>query len=74
MKTCLACGFTGADVKMRVVKYDDPQPVQIAIRINERHGWTGQPEFEYKTVPGLYGAEWRCIDLTACLDRQKVSA
>lgn len=55
---------------MKVVEYDDPIEVDVAGIVNERHGWTGQPELRYARVPGQYGAEWRCTDVAACKGRQ----
>lgn len=69
VRTCLACGHEGPDVRMTLVEYADPRPVEVTIPVaHDRHGRvTGN---ETRTVPGRYGSEWRCSDHAACAGRQ----
>ena len=59
---------------MRVVEYEDPIEVEVALVIGERVTTGGkpanQPELVYDRVPGHYGSEWRCEDVDACKRRQ----
>jgi hypothetical protein len=65
MRTCLACGHEGHDVRMRVVAYDDPRPVTVHIPVSHREDAIEEP----REVPGVWGAETRCIDRAACAER-----
>jgi len=82
--TCLACGFEGwaprdahdrtAEVSMTVVEYADPIEVQVTsvreFKEPERRGYS-QPQLSHRAVQGRYGAETRCTDVPACVDRQR---
>jgi hypothetical protein len=68
VRTCLACGHEGHDVTMSLVEYSDPLPVEVAIPVS--HDGRGRViGNEVRTVPGRYGAEWRCTDGVACAER-----
>lgn len=60
--TCLRCGYEGYDVKPTLVRYDDPLPVTVQVPVSSRENAVT----ESREVPGIYGAEWRCVDRPAC--------
>lgn len=64
MKACLRCGHEGSDVRTTLVEYDDPIDVQVSIPTDATRS-----TFETRTVPGRWGAEWRCRDQRACDER-----
>jgi hypothetical protein len=64
-RTCLECGHEGTDVSMRIVEFADPIAVTVMIPVSARQDAIEAP----RTVPGIYGAEWRCRDGTACRTR-----
>lgn len=64
--TCLACGVTGPGVRATLVAYPDPVPVTVMVPVSARENAVEVP----RTVPGRYGAEWRCTDVRACLSRR----
>jgi hypothetical protein len=66
--TCLACGHEGWDVETSLVRYDDPIEVEVALAVStDGHGRVLGNEI--RRVPGIYGAEWRCLDRDACAAR-----
>ena len=66
---CLACGFEGWDVRMRLIQVPEAERrmVNVALSVNERHGQ--QHEFAYREVPEQYVREPRCRDVAACGER-----
>jgi hypothetical protein len=71
MHTCLACGYKGFDVAMRLVEVDEQEARIVDVAITTHEDSHGRPTgMDVRQVRERYVNEPRCRDRKACRERE----